>query len=105
MAKFYGKIGYGTTVEDTNHPGVWTEEIVEKYYRGEVSRLSRRLEGSGVNNDINVNNSISIVADPFATENFSSIRYVEWMGKKWKVYDIEVVYPRLNLTIGGLYNE
>lgn len=105
MAKYYGKIGYATTSESPVGSGLWKEKIVEKSYRGDVTRLSRRLEDNGVNDDVNVSNAISIVADPFATENFMNIRYVEWMGNKWKVNDIQVEYPRLSLTIGGLYNE
>lgn len=105
MAKYSGKIGYAITSEDPEGSGIWKEKITDKYYRGDVSRIQRRLEGNGVNDDINISNVISIVADPFATENFINIRYVEWMGKKWKVNDIQVDYPRLSLTIGGLYNE
>lgn len=103
MAKFYGKIGYAVTAEV--RPGVWKEQITEREYYGDVLRNMRRLETSGqVNDNINVSNIISIVADPFANENFHAMRYVEYMGSKWKVSSVEVQYPRLQLTIGGLYN-
>nr|DAM83775.1 MAG TPA: hypothetical protein [Caudoviricetes sp.] len=103
MAKFYGKIGYAITKETT--PGVWVEEIVERSYYGDVIRNIRRLQGSeNLNDDINVSNEISIVADAFANQNFHSMRYVEYMGAKWKVSSIEVKYPRLILNIGGVYN-
>ena len=104
MAKFYGKIGFAKTVETT--PGVWEEEIVEHEYYGDVIRNTRRLESADkVNDDINVSNEISIVADPFVTENFHAMRYVVFMGSKWKVSNVEIQYPRLILTLGGLYNE
>lgn len=103
MAKFYGKIGYSETKETTS--GVWTENISERSYRGDVLRNTRRWEGSeNLNDNLNVNNLISIVADAFAYENFFSIRYIEWMGSKWKVTNVEVQRPRLILTIGGVYN-
>lgn len=103
MAKFYGKIGYAITKETT--PGVWVEEIVERSYYGDVIRNIRRLQGSeNLNDDINVSNEISIVADAFANQNFHSMRYVEYMGAKWKVSSVEVKYPRLILNIGGIYN-
>lgn len=103
MAKFYGKIGYAITKETT--PGVWVEEIVERSYYGDVIRNIRRLQGSeNLNDDINVSNEISIVADAFANQNFHSMRYVEYMGAKWKVSSVEVKYPRLILNIGGVYN-
>lgn len=103
MAKFYGKIGYAMTKETT--PGVWVEEIVERSYYGDVIRNIRRLQGSeNLNDDINVSNEISIVADAFANQNFHSMRYVEYMGAKWKVSSVEVKYPRLILNIGVVYN-
>lgn len=103
MAKFYGTIGYAKTVETM--PGVWTEQITERDYYGDVIRNSRRLQSSDkVNDDINISNQISIVADPYAINNFHSMRYAEFMGAKWKISDVEVQYPRLLLTLGGLYN-
>lgn len=103
MNKFYGKIGYAITNETT--PGVWVEQIVERSYYGDVIRNIRRLQSSeNLNDDINVSNEISIVADAFANQNFHSMRYVEYMGTKWKVSSVEVKYPRLILSIGGVYN-
>lgn len=104
MAKFFGAIGYAETVETT--PGVWEEKITERNYYGDLIRNSRRLQSSEqLNDDINISNEISIVSDPYANANFHSMRYVEFMGAKWKITNIEVQYPRLKLTLGGLYNE
>lgn len=103
MAKFYGVIGYAETVETS--PGVWEEQITERPYFGDLTRNTRRLQSaSQLNDDINVSNEISIVADPFANQNFHSMRYVEFNGAKWKISNVEVQYPRLILTIGGVYN-
>ena len=103
MNKWYGVIGYAETVE--TNPGVWSEEITERNYYGDVTRNTRQLQGSGqVNDNVNVSNEISIVADPYAYENFHFMRYIEFMGAKWKVTNVEVQYPRLILTIGGVYN-
>lgn len=103
MAKFYGVIGYAETVE--TKPGSWNEQITEKNYYGELVRNTRRLQTTDkLNDNINVANEISIVSDPFANENFHSMRYVEFMGAKWKITNIEVQYPRLILTIGGVYS-
>lgn len=103
MAKWFGKIGFAETKETT--PGVWSEVITIHEYYGDVTRNSRRLQTSDkLNDDINISNEISIVADPFANNNFHSMRYIEFMGAKWKITNIEVKYPRLVLTIGGLYN-
>lgn len=103
MAKFYGNVGFAETVE--TEPSVWEEKIVERPYFGDVLRRSRRLESSGnVNSNVNVTNEISIVADPYANQNLFAMRYVEFMGTKWEISNVDVQYPRLVLTIGGVYN-
>ena len=103
MAKFFGAIGYAVTSE--TKPGVYEEQIIEREYFGDVNRNIRKLENSEhLNDDINVSNELSIVSDPFANENFYSMRYAEFMGTKWKITSVEVKYPRLILTLGGVYN-
>ncbi len=103
MAKFYGKIGYGESVETA--PGVYEDVITELSYYGDVLRNTRQLQtGENLNSDITVNNSISIVADAYANEHFFAIRYIEWMGTLWSVTDVEVKSPRLILRMGGVYN-
>lgn len=103
MAKFYGEIGYGEPVETV--PGVWEDSIIEFKYYGDVIRNTRKLQdGQSVNNDLSVNNSISIVADAYANEHFFAIRYIKWAGTLWTVSDVEVQSPRLLLMLGGVYN-
>ena len=102
MAKWFGKIGYAETEEIS--PGVWKEQIVEREYYGDLVRNTRRLQTADkINDDIIVSNELSIVSDPYAMNNFHAIRYVEFMGSEWKVSSVEVSYPRLILTLGGLY--
>ena len=105
MARWCGKVGYVSEQTETS-PGVWKDTIVERIYKGDAIKLSSRWSGSSdsVNDDITIDNQISIVADPFAYQNFTSMKYVEFMGAKWKITNIEVRRPRLILTIGGLYN-
>lgn len=103
MAKFYGNVGYSQTVEI--EPGIWNEQIVERPHYGDLMRNTSRYQSSGdVNDDISINNNISIVADPYANENFQHMRYVVFMGAKWKITNVEVQYPRIILTLGGVYN-
>lgn len=103
MARYYGSVGYANDTEPS--PGVAVEEITTREYYGDVLYNTRRLENSGeVNDDINVSNKISIVADPYALDNFWKIRYATFMGQKWKVKSVDVERPRLILTLGGLYN-
>lgn len=103
MAKFYGMVGYAEIVKTA--PGVSEEQIIEREYTGDLVRNTSRLVTSGdVNDDVNISTEISIVSDPYAIQNYLSIRYVTFMGAKWKVTSVDVKYPRLILSVGGLYN-
>ena len=103
MARFHGKIGFGEQVETS--PGVWTDQITEREYFGDVIRASRSLrEGEKVNDDISVGNSISVVGDAHLREHYFAIRYVEWEGALWTVSDVDVQAPRLILRLGDIYN-
>jgi hypothetical protein len=103
MGKFYGPIGYAETSETSS--GVWTNIITERYYRGDIIRNSKRWNtGENVNDDLQINNEISILADPFAYNNFHNMKYITWMGADWKITNINIQRPRLLLTIGGVYN-
>lgn len=104
MGRFYGLIGYADNVETA--PGVWEPVITERNYFGDVKKLSRRLQTiDQLNDNLTVNTEISIVADPFAYENFHTMRYIKWMGASWKITNVDVQRPRLVLSIGGVYNE
>lgn len=103
--KFHGKVGFIRTEETV--PGVWEEQVTEGEYYGDVTRASKRFSSSDkVNVDLDISNEISIVADAFAAQNFQWIRYVEWQGVKWTVPSVTLDpdRPRLNLTVGGVYN-
>lgn len=104
MAKFYGVIGFASTVE--TDPGIWEETITERHYYGDVVRNMRMLQtpSSTVNDNVNISNEISIVADPYAELNVYAMRYVEFKGNKWKITNADINYPRITLAIGGLYN-
>lgn len=105
MAKFYGIIGYGVTEESETKPGVWINKITERPVAGEIIKNTRKLDSSeNLNNNISLSNQISIISDPYAVKNFQNIKYIDWMGTKWKVTTVDVQYPRLVLTLGGVYN-
>jgi len=104
MARFYGEVGYAEENVETV-PGSYQDVIVEFSYYGDVIRKSRRLDDDQkVNFDITVGNSISILADEYASENFQAIRYVRWSGSLWIVTTVTVQRPRLILDLGGVYN-
>lgn len=101
--KFYGAVGYAENVKTA--PGVYSDQITEIEYYGDVVRNARSLgEGEYLSKDISVGNSISIVADAYAFEHFHAIRYVKWSGVLWSVREVEVQSPRLLLRLGEVYN-
>lgn len=105
MARFYGEVGYGNQVEDPPASGIWVDQITEVAYRGDVVRNARKLDdGEGLNQNISVQNSISIVADEYANQHFFDIKYVRWAGVEWTVTSVEVRSPRLVLSLGEVYN-
>ena len=102
MPKFHGAIGYVETRKTA--PGVFEEIETERDYYGDVERVISRLSGvSTLNDNLALNNSISVIADAYAYEHFSAIRYVVWHGTKWKISSVEVRRPRLVLSIGEVY--
>lgn len=104
MAKFCGIVGYAIPKE--TRPGFWEDEIIERRYYGDVLRDTSGWSNNpdSTNDELRINSQFSVVADKFAYQNFHSIRYVEFMGVKWKVSSAEPRHPRLVLTAGGVYN-
>lgn len=105
MGKFYGPIGFGIQQETSPNSGNWEDVIVERNYYGDVIRNSRKTESADqVHDNIDVGNTFSIMADPFAYQNFFSMRYIKWYGSYWKVNGVVVKTPRLEISVGGVYN-
>lgn len=104
MTKYYGKIGFVELVE--KDPGVFVEKATERIYRGDITRNYQRWEkqSESTNDNININNTITIIADDFALMKSPYIRYAEWMGHFWNIISIEVQRPRLILELGGVYD-
>lgn len=106
MAKWFGNIGYAIDEEDPIGSGIYKKHWTVRQYQGDVIRNYRRLDqGQSINDGINISNEISILADPFAYDNFHNMQYIEYMGAKWKITGVDAAQrPRLILTIGGVYN-
>lgn len=104
MAKWFGKVGYIETIE--TDPGVWESQETIKEYYGDVSRNNTKwtTNSNSTNDDLTVNTQISIVADPFAFNKFYSMKWIEFMGVKWKITNVDPQPPRLILTLGGVWN-
>ena len=104
MARFYGPIGYAFDSVETE-PGVWSPLIVEKNYRGDVIlNQVRNQPGDTINDNVNIDNSISIIADAYAYDNIGFIKYIVWKNVAWKIQSFSINRPRIVLQIGGIYN-
>ena len=102
--KYYGKVGYGIAEETS--PGVWEDTVTERNYSGDFQRVITKwtVDSNSTNDDLLTNASVSIIADPFAYNHFSQMKYLWFQGVKWKITSVEVQRPRLILTLGGVYN-
>lgn len=106
MGRFCGPVGFGISEQKETSPGVWEVVPNERKYYGDILVNNFRQENSGnLNDNIVISNKISIVADPYAREHFHLIKYVKWRGNAWKVVSVEERYPRLILSLGGIYVE
>lgn len=102
--KYCGKIGFLITSE--TEPGIWKEETTERTYMGDVLQNIRRWEtGLSINDNIKIQNRISVVMDPFLHNNLGNVKYLTFAGNKWKVTSFDIQYPRVIMTTGELYNE
>jgi len=105
MAKFYGPIGYAAEIEEIS-PGVWSPDIVEHFAVGDILRMPSNMSenSESTNDNLKFSGQISIIADSYVLNHYSSMKYVEIMGAKWKISSVEPKHPRLILTLGGVYN-
>lgn len=105
MAKFYGQIGYAEEVESPLGSGIYIYEITERNAFGDILQNTRQTqEADKLNDNISLNNRISIVADAYSSTHYFAIRYVRWAGGYWKVSSVSEERPRLVLSLGEVYN-
>lgn len=103
MRKYCGKIGY--QVDEETRPGVIEHIVKEKTYYGDIQSLGRNTQnGTGANDDLTLSMKISILADPFIQNNIDTLCYLTLNGVRWKITYVDIQYPRLILTTGGIYN-
>jgi hypothetical protein len=105
MARYYGTIGYASSTESAPGSGVWSDVIEKRSYFGDLLRSSSASrDAETLNKDIIIGNYISVVADEYAINHFSQIKFVELAGHYWEVVRVDVQSPRLLITLGSVYN-
>lgn len=104
MAKFYGKIGFALQKETA--PGVWTEDYDEsRSYKGDITHRRHNWGSTAnLNDDMDISMTVSILGDTYAFAHFPSIRYIVWDGVRYKVSGAIMYRPRIELSIGGVFN-
>lgn len=106
MARYYGRIGFlKQETESEDRPSRYVPEMKERYYCGDLLKasISNQTAEKPVD-DFSLSNDISITADPYALNNFSSMKYVEFMHTLWEVKSVSVEYPRIRISFGGVYH-
>lgn len=102
MAKYYGNIGFATQVETS--PGIWEDAIVRRLYKGDVIRNSRRYDNAeGINDEFSLGNTFSIISDAFLYSHIPALRYLEYLGAKFKITSVDIDRPRVTISVGGVY--
>lgn len=105
--RFAGKIGFVINVQDEHDDSLWFPQTTEKLAYGDVLRDTRNNDKSNyINDNFTISNQFSIVADSFTYRNFQYIKYVEYLGVKWRVTSVDALQrPRLVLSVNGVYND
>lgn len=106
MAKFRGTIGF--VIDDVEvSPGIYKTEIIERTYTGDIYRDSKRMTDSSstTNQSVSLSISFNFLTDNFAIDYLYAMSYLIFRGKKWSISTLELKYPRMEITLGGLYNE
>lgn len=106
--RWYGTVGFAMPVKVKN--GVYDDHVEpeEHEYSGDCYQLTvnPNKNMNEINNDISMNIVVEFVADPFAYKNFMHIKYVEYLCEKWEVTNVNPMnYPRIKVTLGGLYEK
>lgn len=104
MAKYYGIIGFA--IQEETSPGIWTDVITKRSYKGEVIRNSRRYDSAdNINDNFVITNTFSIVSDAFLYSHIPALRYLEYLGTKFKITSVDIDRPRVTISVGGVYVE
>lgn len=107
MSKFHGILGFSKTQEV--EPGVYEDVVTEKIYSGYLIKNYRQHDNSGtVIDNVNISNEISVTMDLNLFENMFALTYVKFLlpvlGGYWKVKSVELQYPNVHISVGGVYN-
>lgn len=103
MTRYRGTIGIDRGLTETS-PGIFKQEIFELVVSGEMRTQQAGWSDYNINNTLKARHTLSVVTPESTDINFTDVVYIEWKGKKWTVTSVQYKRPRVELTLGGLYN-
>ena len=104
--KFSGEIGFVDSVMGTGErAGIWEDVPVERHYYGDILQNYRRWDkGEDILDDLTFSNKFSVLADNYIMKNQFKMKYIIWNGARLKITNVELQWPRILISVGGLYN-
>lgn len=78
--------------------------IDEVVVRGELRNVQASWSQQSMNDTVRARHVLSVVTPEKSTIDFNAVVYVVWFNQKWTVTSIQYKRPRVELTLGGLYN-
>lgn len=103
MTKFRGKIGINRGPIETS-PGIFTPTIEEVEVTGEIRSIGARWRNASLRETVSARHVLSIVTPESSVAEYTEVVYIWWQTQKWAVVEIEYKRPRVELTLGGVYN-
>jgi hypothetical protein len=105
MAKTSLTLGFA--VQSETAPDVFTANIYEKTnYPADVLQDQKQWKpGESTNDTLDIMNKFSVLLDDYLMVNLAQLRYVVYGGVKWQVRTLNPKRPRLDISVGGVYNE
>lgn len=104
MTRYRGLIGINKGVIQTDSPGIVRPDIQEVEVSGDMYTTRVSWQYGGARERISLQNVLSIITPETSDVDFNEVVYVEWQNRKWSVTAIQYKRPRVELTMGGLYN-
>ena len=72
-----------------DEPGIWVDTIEERPYKGDITRSGRRFDNSeNINDNFTITNVFSIISDAFLYSHIPAMRYIEYLGSKFKIVSV-----------------
>jgi len=103
MTRFWGNIGINRGTQ-TTAPGIIENVIEEMKVKGEIRNVKASWSQQAMNDGIRMQHLLSVVTPEDSEIDFNEVVYIVWQGRKWAVTSIQYNRPRVELTMGGLYN-